>query len=89
MEDTFYKIEKSGKKMKTPVARFKGLGEMDAEELWETTMDPSSRSVRKITIEDIAAAEYTLELLFGDEVAPRREWIIANSHRVDREAIDA
>jgi DNA gyrase subunit B len=88
MESTVAGLEKQGKKIKTPVARFKGLGEMDAEELWETTMDPSTRSVRKITIEDISEAETILELLFGDEVAPRRDWIIANSHRVDKEAID-
>jgi DNA gyrase subunit B len=89
MEEKVAELEKQGKKIKTPVARFKGLGEMDAEELWETTMDPGTRSVRKITIDDIAEAEYILELLFGDEVAPRRDWIISNSHRVDRESIDA
>lgn len=89
MEDTVAKLEKSGKKVKTPVQRFKGLGEMDAEELWETTMDPATRSVRRITADDAIAAEKSLELLMGSEVEPRRDWIIANAHRVDREAIDA
>jgi len=89
MEDTVARLEKSGKKIKSPVQRFKGLGEMDAEELWETTMDPATRSVRRITADDAVAAERSLELLMGSEVEPRRDWIIANAHRVDREAIDA
>lgn len=89
MEETVAKLEKAGKKVKSPVQRFKGLGEMDAEELWETTMDPATRSVRRITADDAVAAERSLELLMGSEVEPRRDWIIANAHRVDREAIDA
>jgi DNA gyrase subunit B len=89
METTIARLEKSGKKIKSPIQRYKGLGEMNAEELWETTMDPARRSVRRITMDDVDAAEKALELLFGDEVAPRRDWIMANSDRVDREAIDA
>lgn len=88
MESTVASLEKKGKKIKTPVSRFKGLGEMDAEELWETTMNPETRSVRRITMEDVEASEAILELLFGDEVAPRRDWIISNSDKVDKDAID-
>lgn len=89
MEETVAKLEKQGKKVKTPVQRFKGLGEMDADELWETTMNPATRSVRRITMEDVEAAEQMLQLLMGDEVAPRRDWIINNADNVDWEAIDA
>lgn len=88
-DETYAKLIKSGKKVKTPVQRFKGLGEMDADELWETTMNPATRSVRLITMEDVEAAEQTLQLLMGDEVAPRRDWIINNAENVDWEAIDA
>ncbi len=89
MEATIDKLRKSGKSIKTPVQRFKGLGEMDADELWETTMNPETRSVRRITMDDVEAAEQMLQLLMGDEVAPRRDWIINNSDNVDWEAIDA
>lgn len=82
-------LKKKGKTYKTPVQRFKGLGEMDADELWETTMNPETRSVRRITMEDAEAAEQMLQLLMGDEVAPRRDWIISNAENVDWEAIDA
>jgi len=78
MQATVARLEKAGKKVKKPVPRFKGLGEMDAAELWETTMNPEVRSVRQITIEDAEAAEEMLELLMGSEVAPRREYIVAN-----------
>lgn len=78
MESTVDKLEKSGKKVKRPIQRFKGLGEMDAEELWETTMNPASRSVRRVTLEDAEEAERILELLMGDQVAPRRDYIVDN-----------
>jgi DNA gyrase subunit B len=89
METKFAELEKAGKSIVTPVPRFKGLGEMDADELWETTMNPATRSVRRITMDDAEAAEGALELLMGEKVEPRRNWLVASSDRVDREAIDA
>ncbi|MEW2505592.1 MULTISPECIES: DNA topoisomerase IV subunit B [unclassified Amycolatopsis] len=88
METKFAELEKAGKSIVTPVPRFKGLGEMDADELWETTMNPSTRSVRRITMDDAEAAESALELLMGEKVEPRRNWLVASSDRVDRDAID-
>lgn len=71
-----------GFNVKTPVTRFKGLGEMDADELWETTMDPTVRTLRRITMEDTTQAADMLELLMGDDVAPRREWIIEQAKTI-------
>ncbi|WP_433538034.1 DNA gyrase/topoisomerase IV subunit B [Micromonospora sp. CA-249363] len=89
MEATVRKLEKAGKQIVTPIPRFKGLGEMDADELWETTMNPATRAVRRITLDDVDAAERILELLMGEKVEPRRNWLIDSADRVDREAIDA
>jgi DNA gyrase subunit B len=89
MAGTVARLEKAGKQVVTPVPRFKGLGEMDADELWETTMNPASRAVRRITIDDVEAAEEVLELLMGEKVEPRKNWLIDSAGRVDREAIDA
>lgn len=89
MEAKVAEIEKTGKKVKSPVQRYKGLGEMSSELLWESTMNPATRSVRKITMEDAQAAEEMLELLMGDQVAPRRDYIIENADKVDKDAIDA
>jgi DNA gyrase subunit B len=88
METTIARLEKAGKQIVTPVPRFKGLGEMDADELWDTTMNPATRSVRRITLHDVDAAEQTLELLMGDKVPPRRDWLVESSARVDQAAID-
>lgn len=63
----------------TNVQRFKGLGEMNAEELWETTMNPEARTLEQITIEDIERDEYILSLCMGEEVLPRREFIMQHS----------
>ncbi|MFF0152298.1 type IIA DNA topoisomerase subunit B [Micromonospora sp. NPDC005203] len=89
METTVRKLEKAGKQIVTPIPRFKGLGEMDADELWDTTMNPATRAVRRITLDDIDAAERILELLMGEKVEPRRNWLIDSADRVDRDAIDA
>ncbi|MFI7428846.1 type IIA DNA topoisomerase subunit B [Micromonospora sp. NPDC049836] len=89
MEATVRKLEKAGKQIVTPIPRFKGLGEMDADELWETTMNPATRAVRRITLDDVEAAERILELLMGEKVEPRRNWLIESADRVDRDAIDA
>ncbi|MBN1172098.1 MAG: type IIA DNA topoisomerase subunit B [Micromonosporaceae bacterium] len=89
MTSTVARLERRGKQIVTPIPRFKGLGEMDAEELWQTTMNPATRAVRRITLEDVDAAEQVLELLMGEKVEPRRNWLIASANRVDRETIDA
>jgi DNA gyrase subunit B len=89
MESKYAELERAGKSIVTPVPRFKGLGEMDADELWETTMNPATRSVRRITMDDAEAAEGALELLMGEKVEPRRNWLVASSDRIDRDAIDA
>ena len=88
MEATIAELEGAGKTIDTPVLRFKGLGEMDAEELWDTTMNPATRSVRRITMDDVEAAEASLELLMGEKVEPRRRWLVSSAERVDRAAID-
>jgi DNA gyrase subunit B len=88
METTVNRLEKAGKTVNKPVPRFKGLGEMDADELWDTTMNPLTRSVRRITIDDVEAAEAALELLMGEKVEPRRNWLVESSSRVDQDSID-
>ncbi|TKG71823.1 DNA gyrase/topoisomerase IV subunit B [Prauserella endophytica] len=88
MQTKVAELEKAGRTVKKPVPRFKGLGEMDADELWETTMNPATRSVRRITLDDVEAAEAALELLMGEKVEPRRNWLISSAARVDQAAID-
>ena len=80
-------LKKQGKRWKEPIQRYKGLGEMDADQLRETTMDPDHSTLRRITIKDAAAAEKMFELLMGNEVAPRKDFI--STADIDRERIDA
>ena len=64
---------------KVEISRFKGLGEMDAHELWETTMDPEKRTLRRITLEDAVRADAIFTVLMGEQVEPRKEWIERNA----------
>ena len=86
------KLKSQGRTYKEPIQRYKGLGEMDADQLAETTMDPASRRLRRITLEDESAlkeAESVFELLMGTQVAPRKEFIVEGAHRISRVQIDA
>jgi DNA gyrase subunit B len=82
-------LTKKGVRWKDPVQRYKGLGEMDADQLAETTMDPRQRTLRRITADDAARAAEVFELLMGSEVAPRKEFLVAGAYEVDVDAIDA
>ncbi|MCU1592525.1 MAG: topoisomerase (ATP-hydrolyzing) [Frankiales bacterium] len=82
------KLESSGKRIKGGIQRYKGLGEMDPDQLAETTMHPATRTLRRIRPGDSEAAERALELLMGNEVAPRRDFIIDSAARVNRELLD-
>ena len=68
--------------------RYKGLGEMDADQLADTTMNPRHRMLRRITIDDAETASRTFELLMGNEVAPRKEFIVAGAYQLDEDRID-
>jgi DNA gyrase subunit B len=81
-------LEKKGRKVKQ-LQRYKGLGEMDADQLAETTMDPRHRTLRRVTPKDAELAEAVFELLMGNDVAPRKEFIIDSAAQLDRQRIDA
>ncbi len=63
----------------TSIQRYKGLGEMNAEQLWDTTMNPEHRTLRKVQIDSLAEADRIFSMLMGDEVPPRREFIEKNA----------
>jgi DNA gyrase subunit B len=85
---TLLELENKGQRWKDPVQRYKGLGEMDARQLAETTMDPRHRMLRRIRIEDAQAATDVFSLLMGTDVAPRRDFIIGGAAELDLSRID-
>src|SRR6516164_1486037 len=85
---TLLELERRSQRWKEPVQRYKGLGEMDASQLAETTMDPRHRTLRRIRIEDAAAATEIFNLLMGTDVAPRRDFIVGSAAELDPSRID-
>jgi DNA gyrase subunit B len=85
---TLLELERRGQRWKEPIQRYKGLGEMDAGQLAETTMDPRHRTLRRIRITDAAAASGIFSLLMGTEVGPRREFIVGGAAELDLSRID-
>lgn len=83
------KLRKANKRWHEPIQRYKGLGEMDADQLANTTMDRGGRLLRRVRMQDAEAAGRVFELLMGNEVAPRREFIVDSSDQLSRESIDA
>ncbi|MFD5319495.1 type IIA DNA topoisomerase subunit B [Streptomyces sp. NPDC127098] len=85
---TLLDLDRRKIRYKESIQRYKGLGEMDADQLAETTMDPRRRTLRRININDLEAAEEAFSLLMGNEVAPRREFIASSAAMLDRSRID-
>jgi DNA gyrase subunit B len=82
-------LKKRGKKYQEPIQRYKGLGEMDADQLATTTMDRAHRTLRRVRVSDAESANRVFELLMGNDVAPRKEFIIAGADDLSRARIDA
>lgn len=89
LETLLKDLRRRGKKYVEPIQRYKGLGEMDADQLAETTMDRDKRMLRRITVTDAHTAARMFELLMGNEVAPRKEFIVDHAEDLDLERIDA
>ena len=81
-------LERAGRRIKDPVQRYKGLGEMDAAQLAETTMDPRRRALRRMSVGDGEGAERVFELLMGNEVGPRKDFIVTGAQALDRSRLD-
>jgi DNA gyrase subunit B len=89
MRATLKDLDRRNIRVKDPVQRYKGLGEMDASQLRETTMSRATRQLRRVTVTDAEAAEHVFHLLMGNEVAPRKEFLVTSAEQLDRERIDA
>ncbi|MCZ7416103.1 MULTISPECIES: DNA gyrase/topoisomerase IV subunit B [unclassified Streptomyces] len=88
LRQTLLELQSKNIRFKDSIQRYKGLGEMDADQLAETTMDPRHRTLRRINIGDLEAAEKAFDLLMGNEVAPRKEFITTSAATLDRSRID-
>lgn len=86
---TLKKLDRSGRKYSSDIQRYKGLGEMDADQLATTTMDPKLRTLRRVKMSDAARAEEIFEMLMGQDVAPRKEFIVSRADELDYDKIDA
>ncbi|ASY32442.1 MULTISPECIES: DNA gyrase/topoisomerase IV subunit B [unclassified Streptomyces] len=89
LRETLLDFERENVRYKDSIQRYKGLGEMDADQLAETTMDPRHRTLRRISMNDLDSAEQVFDLLMGNEVAPRKEFITNSAATLDRSRIDA
>ncbi|WTO34680.1 type IIA DNA topoisomerase subunit B [Streptomyces achromogenes] len=89
LRDKLMEFQSKGIRYKDSIQRYKGLGEMDADQLAETTMDPRHRTLRRINLSDLEAAEHVFDLLMGNDVAPRKEFISSSAATLDRSRIDA
>ncbi|MES5818376.1 DNA topoisomerase IV subunit B [Streptomyces sp. RG80] len=89
LRDKLMEFQTKGVRYKDSIQRYKGLGEMDADQLAETTMDPRHRTLRRISLSDLEAAEQVFDLLMGNDVAPRKEFISSSAATLDRSRIDA
>jgi DNA gyrase subunit B len=89
LQRTLADLKRRNVRWKDPVQRYKGLGEMDANQLAETTMDPRHRTLRRLTVDDAERATEMFELLMGNEVAPRKEFIVQSAYELDADKIDA
>ncbi|WP_055693997.1 DNA gyrase/topoisomerase IV subunit B [Streptomyces prasinopilosus] len=89
LRDKLMDFQTKGIRYKDSIQRYKGLGEMDADQLAETTMDPRHRTLRRINLTDLEAAEQVFDLLMGNDVAPRKEFISSSAATLDRSRIDA
>jgi DNA gyrase subunit B len=78
-EEAVLRLAKGGNPESVGIQRYKGLGEMNAEQLWSTTMDPDKRTLKRVTLDSAAEADHIFSMLMGDEVPPRREFIEANA----------
>ena len=88
MRRTLTDLERKGRRIKEPIQRYKGLGEMDSGQLRETTMDPRHRTLRRVQMSDASAAEAMFDLLMGGDVGPRKEFIVEGASALDRSRID-